>query len=469
MKILIVTNFGLTPMQVMVGQSLQELSDVYYLCVSEHTRMICIESGVHIDKIIQLSLNELTLPSDIADKYTSTEFEPPIMFNDLLTIDRYLRHRSDSEVMRYKTLINELVSTCIGSGFFDVVFGESTWTHELALSRACKAFGSCRYFSPHTVRYPSGRWGFFEGEYQENLVAINNEKSLDVSIPSINDILAKKPYYLSLNDEKLKKNSSFTGWLRRFFGYVLNSNMEVSNPCLLDKRFLRLRIVGSTFFNRIWYRLRLNKICQSDLDGKNYVLMTLHKQPESSIDVQSKNFADQKQLAKFIWRKLPPKWCLVIKEHSNAVGDRGRSFFKDLDVESDIFILSEKSDTAEAIKNAQLVFSASGTPCLEAALTGKASLTTASVFFNKLTKCHQLSMADLLSIDDISQVIRKKEGHDFGDLSPKEYIEWIIDNSFEGIWTDSDTLPNSLESKNVLKIINGHHSLLRSIASQEPS
>ena len=76
-------------------------------------------------------------------------------------------------------------------------------------------------------------------------------------------------------------------------------------------------------------------------------------------------------------------------------------------------------------------------------------------------------MEDLLSADDISQITRKKANLSPGDLSPTDYIKWITDNSFEGIWTDCNTLPKSLQSDNVLKIVKGHRSLLRYIARQE--
>lgn len=466
MKILIVTNFSLTPMQVRVGRSLTDLAEIYYLCVSQHTKNICVDSGVSESNIIQISLKELQLPKVFRDFYSLNELKPSVLFNDLVSIDRYLSRRSASEIVVYKKLINDLASVCVGSGFFDVIFGESTWTHELALSRACQQFGGCRYFSPHTVRYPSGRWAFFEGESQENLVSIDKEKVASSDIPPVEDILLKKPYYLKLNDEKLKKASSIRGWVSSFLRFILNSNMEFENPCLLDSRLKRLRIHWFFFINRIWYRLALKKLTPKDLKKKKYVLMTLHKQPESSIDVQSKNFDDQAQLAKFIWRKLPDDWILVIKEHSNAVGDRGRKFFKKLACENDIVFLDEKANTLSVIRNSQLVFSASGTPCLEASLLGIPAFTVAPVFFNKLKGCDQLTSNDLLKSKDISVLIAEKRNNNFNELSPSDYVEWIINNSFEGTWTDAETMPDSLDIKNVNKIINGHRSLLRSISNQ---
>ena len=61
-----------------------------------------------------------------------------------------------------------------------------------------------------------------------------------------------------------------------------------------------------------------------------YVLLTLHKQPEASIDLFDHYNSNQLELATTIANSLPMHYTLMIKEHSNAIGDRGAKWFKQL-------------------------------------------------------------------------------------------------------------------------------------------
>ena len=60
------------------------------------------------------------------------------------------------------------------------------------------------------------------------------------------------------------------------------------------------------------------------------MVYTLHKQPEASVDIVGRYYDNQYTNIQNIWRILPDDWCLVVKEHTNAIGDRPLSFLKKL-------------------------------------------------------------------------------------------------------------------------------------------
>ena len=52
-----------------------------------------------------------------------------------------------------------------------------------------------------------------------------------------------------------------------------------------------------------------------EIGSKNYVLIALHKQPDSSVDVASSAFLNQLEAIKTLVRKIPMTHDVVIKDH----------------------------------------------------------------------------------------------------------------------------------------------------------
>ena len=448
MNILFVTKFELTRVQIEVAKRLEGV-EVFFLCVSQQTSRICLQEGVDASRIISMDIRSLYLPKPLAH-FDDENVIDPIATNDIFTIDRYLRYRSATEKKRYGVVLSKLLKACVSSGFFNLIFGEATWAHELALSRACSPVEvPCRFFSPAMMRYPSGRFGFFEGELQEAVfgpetVGDNQESGSTEASYSL-----EKPYYLKINDQKLQTEYSVKGVFNRLKNFLTNRNVDPLNPCNMPARRIRLQLVLGLYINALFYKIILRPRFIPIPELENYVLLTLHKQPERSIDVLGKGFEDQAYLIGLIHRKLPPGWKLVVKEHSNAVGDRGYTFFRVIQSFDDVVLVSEKQDSTELIKNAKVVVSVSGTACFEAAIYDVPSFTIAPMYFNKLPGSWQLLGGDLMSAHDIAELIQQKLKRERASSPASSVLADFQASSFRGLWTDVNTSSSVLTPKNL--------------------
>src|SRR5690606_24694408 len=90
-------------------------------------------------------------------------------------------------------------------------------------------------------------------------------------------------------------------------------------------------------WNRLTYQF-IKKTSYQEIEKKNFVLFTLHKQPEASVDIVGRYFDDQYKVIQSIWRILPESWYLVVKEHTNAIGDRSFSFFRKIKAHRNIIL-----------------------------------------------------------------------------------------------------------------------------------
>ena len=113
-------------------------------------------------------------------------------------------------------------------------------------------------------------------------------------------------------------------------------------------------------------------------------MITLHVQPEASIDVVGVKYFDQLDFIRQIVRTTPVSHLVIVKEHPHAFGDRPLGFYKELLSMPRVKILSPFSESRYAIKNAKLVISNTGTSSLEAAIMGVPGITATEMYFKDL-------------------------------------------------------------------------------------
>jgi UDP-N-acetylglucosamine 2-epimerase len=216
----------------------------------------------------------------------------------------------------------------------------------------------------------------------------------------------------------------------RFRRFITGENIERTDPQVLHCRY-RIIVPFKEVVNQLTYRY-LKKFRFSFIENKKYIFFGFHKQPEASIDVCGRYFENQFETVINIWRQLPPKWLLAVKEHSNAIGDRGYSFFKKICQYPNIVIIDEKEDSHRIIQNAQLIITNTGTMALEAALMNIPAITLSTVFFNRLNYCRHCNWQDLEKYNSITDLINeiKRQPNNI-----EEYTKYIMENSFEGSYT----------------------------------
>jgi len=434
MNICILSNFTKTHLFHAVAQELiHHMHQAYWIATNQKI----------YDFLIQKYSKEkvLLLNRDHVDKNS-----PPIAdfkLNELVYGDRVLRY-DKPKGLSFLNNIQHPIYNFLKKNEIRLVMGEITWAHEVLIHRICSQCSelNCRFLNPHVVRIPDNRFAFFEDERQSKLFEIHNNEQWEGRI-----IEPKKPAYKAINDKILRKKASLAGRLNRIKRFISNENMEAKDPTLLTDFKWRMRNSVREEWQKETYR-RVKKMSFSQLRDTPFVFLGLHKQPEASVDVFGRYYEDQLQNIENLWRALPQGWNLLIKEHSNAIGDRSTGFYKKIKSLPGVFLIDENTNSYEVMKQAKLVVTITGTLGYEAALMGIPSITLAPTFFNQLGLCRQVTLADLdrYNLEEIAEQLKAQDNN----LIP--FSKYLLSNSFQGNVIDPITDKSVLEPANIKKI-----------------
>jgi len=386
------------------------------------------------EKILYISKHNINLDNDPVGEFK---------LNELIYGDRVLRHDLDSSY-RYLKNIQLPIYHFIQRNNILKIFGEITWAHELLIHRICqqKKELQCQYLNPHTIRIPNGRFAFFEDEYQSIIHILNKKNSINIS----NDrkvISIEKPDYLALNDRIQANNKSFVNRLKKIKFFITGENKDPFDPTMLNKRWTVFKIRVKEEINKELYRF-VKTHDLKNFKNKKILFIALHKQPEASVDVLGRYYEDQYTNIVNLWRVLPNEWVILVKEHTNAIGDRSLSFYNKVSALKNVYFLNEKLDSHEVIAQSELVATISGTVAYEAALLGKPSVTFAPTFFNGLSHSKNIHIHDLKDANIIENLLTPKSG-----LSNEDFSEWLLKNSFEGLISDYLSDSRCMDKKNI--------------------
>jgi hypothetical protein len=371
--------------------------------------------------------------------------------NELLYGDRVLRHEM-SNGLKFLTNIQKPIYDFLLTNKIRFVFGEITWAHELLLQRMAKKRTelNCMYLQCSDIRIPNSRFAFFVDEREYSMMQFDE--------PYNNDEVIKieKPKYLGLIDNILKNNISIQGRLKRLKRFFTGENIEENDPNVVTNKITRLKIAATEEVNKSAYS-RLHTVKFEDIQNEKFIFFGFHKQPENSIDVHGRYYEDQATTVKNLWRLLPAGWKIVIKEHTNAIGDRSYSFYTDLLKYPNVILAHEKIDSKLLIEKSQLVVTVSGTMAYEAALMKKPSITFARVFFNGINYCRCVSLDDLLKYDSLTTLVSELNSQVD---NRQEFSNFLFKNTFQGYISDYVTDPVVMDEENVSKISVGFLKLI---------
>lgn len=435
-NIAFIANFYLTEVFIALARDLHGVDNIYWFVVSEFDKKKLFVAGVREDEIIYLPMS--------STYETSFYSHGDIAFNELIFSDRVLRNKP-KEAKRYLESVAVSVDDALSRLDISIVFGESTWSHERVISKIAKR-NNIYYLTPHTIRFPHGRFGFFQGESQEKLFD-NCEKSNhrhDFVLPAW-----EKPNYVKINDQILVEKKRLSSKIVRVRNFLTQKNIDPTSPTNVTSFWGQLSFGAGEEFNKLMYKL-VRTTTFLEITGKQYFLYALHKQPESSIDVLGRFYENQLKNIEILHRCLPLQCKLVVKEHSNAVGDRSFIFYKRLREMEDVVLIEENCDTGALIKSSLGVFTVSGTIAYEAAYLGVPSFTFVKMFFNILPKCNHITIEKLRCINTLEDLLLDKSVS-----SNLEAIRSILANSHEGVFTDVVTMPNVLEASNKDNLVRG--------------
>ena len=368
--------------------------------------------------------------------------------NEIWYGDRVLKHEGWGQ--KYLSNLAGIYYDFISKNNIDFVFGEQTWAHELLVHRVSdlnKELG-CTSLSPHTVRMPAGKFAFFKDEFESS---IYDYRSSDFDYPTHPLLEAKKPEYLALNDKLLDEKSKISYFVNKSKYFFKERVHEAHDPTKPDSIMRAFKGFVSYYINKKRYHWSIKEIKKKDLENKKFVLFTLHKQPEASVDNTGRYYEDQLEIIKNIWRILPEDTLLIVKEHSNAIGDRKLEFYQIISQYKNVEFIQYNEDSYSLINMAEAVFTISGTIAYEAALMGKPAFTFIPIFFNKLSLCRHINFDTLRDPHASLQALIESVKYD--KAVDQNYTNWIYENSFDGLISDYKSNPDCMKEENINNLV----------------
>lgn len=436
MNICVVSNFTKTYLYDKIVQEIAKKGiQTYWIAVNRNLYKFLVET-YGSEKV--LLINKKWIP-----KQNSTVGEFKI--NEVIYGDRVLKHFPNMG-QKYLQNIQQPIYDFLKENNIRYVFGETTWAHEILIHRICRSCTAlnCRYLDLHSVRIPYKRFAFFSEEGQGNLYEVNQFNHWMGQL-----ITPKKPDYAKIFDAQLAEASSMLGRVDRLKRFITNENMDAEDPCLLSDPLKRLKTCSLEEWRKEAYK-KIKRYTFEEVRHSPFVFVGLHVQPEASVDVFGRYYEDQLLNIKNLWRALPSGWILVVKEHTNAIGNRPIKFYEELQKLPNTVLIEETTNSYKVIRAAELVVTITGTLSYEAALMGVPSLTFVPMFFNRLNRCKRITLEDLnqYNLKEIVSELRRLP-HNIAAFS-----KYLYQNSFEGDVIDPLTNELVLDKENVARIAN---------------
>ena len=425
--------------------------NIFWICISRNQYKYLLSSGYDQENILLINWDVRNGTSEPIGEYK---------LNELIWGDRRMKYHFNGAS---KCLINiqSLFYDFVKKHSLNFIFGEMTWAHEILMNRIChdKFSGRCFYLHPQSIRIPNGRFVFMDNEFQNSLFPmsenIHPEGCIkDIEIP-IKPIVPQRVADVAA-DVRTKLTLKFT--IKRILGFLIFNRFKNNNYDSLQTIkypfYVRIGKFCQGELNKFYYTKILKKIYIKELEGKQFFFITLHMQPEASVDIVGRYFEDQYEMIKNIWRILPYNYYLVIKEHTNAIGNRGKAFFNKCLSLKNVLVVNELESSHQLLNMAEVVFTNSGTVALEGALYGKDVFLFGRIFFDKMEKSHNITLEDLKFTSNFQDLLDVCKKRDEGKMSVEEYSKYILRSSFTGVvdphngsyyFTDEDNIDNIAE------------------------
>ena len=377
--------------------------------------------------------------------------------NELVISDRALKYYGDWGY-DYLRNIQKPIYEFIKKNNISFIFGETTYAHEVLIHRIARSRKelNCTYLHPQTIRIPGYHFTFLKDEFQSE---IYEEFTFDIY--SEGDLIeVQRPTESVLVEKMVKKSMGIPSKLKRGVRFFTLENLERDDPSISPTNLKgRLRKGFREEWNRVAYPF-VKKTPYSQIEGKKFVLFTLHKQPEASVDIVGRYFEDQFKVIQNIWKILPDDHYLVVKEHTNAIGDRSLSFFKKLKQHRNIILADETINSHRLIQQCRAVFSISGSVAYEAALYGKPAFLFAHIFFDRLRNCHRVTFDTFRRIKNFDELLLEWEQGKQSKMSVEDFSKYLLTHSAKGLISDPLTDPKCMEEENIELVVAAFQKLI---------
>lgn len=381
---------------------------------------------------------------------------------NILIMDRELSKRPGLSTEGYVHVVLGLIENFIVDNDIDVGFGEPTWAPELLTAEVMRAHGRA-YYMPHTIRIPSSRFAFFSGIFHDDVAHIRapNDSDRALAQAAMCNVRSRgeRPFYFARNMNPQRWRNH---WVEEAMEAVRGPAAQQFDHTVPDVITRSRRRIQARYHARLAQRSAPFETAP-EISDRPYVLVLLHKQPESSVDVWGNALSNQLEVIRALSRLLPFEWEIWVKEHGHAIGDRTLAYYKELASLPGCRLIAPEEDSMALIKQAGLVASVSGTACMEAGVLGVPAVTFGSVFFAPLLLRSGLNPF-ALSRDDMATLLSQAATYrdqPSRDRSVLKFLTGLVAQSFDGIISDPVSAPECMEPDNVSKVADAVITLMR--------
>ena len=197
-------------------------------------------------------------------------------------------------------------------------------------------------------------------------------------------------------------------------------------------------------------------------DNEQFVLFTLHQEPERSLLIATPFYTNQLEVIRHIAKSLPPGYKLYVKEHFSQLLREWReiSYYKEIIEIPNVRLYHPSANIEPLIQKSSLVISIGGTTSFEAAFYQKPSIIMADLGFAILPSVQKLNSLEELPLmirhgletkvnsDDLDKYLSILDEHSF-DFDLKGY-ESNEANSFRYGGNYQDTIITNEQMKSFL-------------------
>lgn len=371
-----------------------------------------------------------------------------------LMVDREINRWSGHRALSYAAVVVREIDAFVERQLPDASFGETTWAPELLTSEIMRAHGRL-HLQHATMRVPSERFGFFPGVLHDHFLQKVKEPSPELRAQArqiISDLRerAVQPYYMAQNARPHRLRAHWLEEAQIALGAA--NRFDHTVPSLLNRTTRRLAARAKAV-------LQSRGIFETPPEKapRPYALVTLHKQPEASVDVWGFSAQNQLENIKALARLLPQGREIWVKEHSVATGDRSRAWYDAVRAIPGARLIDPHANGRALVMGASLVASVSGTASLEAGLLGIPSITFAPMFFAPVLAQSHCTPASMTrgEMDALLQGSAPKE--------PELFLANVLANSWDGIVSDFANAPEAATPENLSRVAKATHLVLTSL------
>ena len=375
-------------------------------------------------------------------------------FNSIIYMDRTLRKKKNEYIKSYLTFLLEKIDNFFQKVKPKVIFIEPTWTHEILICKFAKKYNVSLVAPVKDKLLPNRFLAFKDEKHLEFYKNFMIENPSNLSKKAIDVVLKDKPvqYFYKFNNRNkfdLKK-------IPKLFRLIKISILNYRNPniqnSIFNDIFIKIKsIVRAKYHLFVLDFKKLNKIT------KEYIFVTLHVQPEASIDVVGAKYSNQIEFVRNIANTTPYEYTILVKEHSHAIGNRKIDFYKNLLEIPNVVLLHPNENSRLAIKNSRLVISNTGTSSFEASISNIPSVSTTSMFFHEILLKKNFNPFE----ENVSDLLRSQKKLNKSMLINN--LNKIYLGSFKGNCGDFQTDANVLNYDNINNLKNSFRNIIRSI------